>query len=109
MQIVQHYMTLFLLVNQNRVQQNIQYMTQQGKNLITQVDQVAQQLQKRRTIYLILCFFFGMLGVHRFYAKKKATGIIMCVLSMTGSLAGISFIWAVIDFVSALTNKNKVI
>lgn len=96
-------------VNQNRVQQNIQYMTQQGKDLVTQIDQVAQQLHKRRTIYLILCFFVGTLGVHRFYAKKKGTGILMLIMTITGTLTGISFIWAIIDFVSALTNKDKVI
>lgn len=95
--------------SQNKVQQSIQYMHQQGRNLATQMDQVTQQLQKRRVIYLILCLFLGTLGVHRFYAHKKVTGVIMFIMTLTSVLTFVSFVWAAIDFISALTNKNKVI
>lgn len=42
---------------------------------------------------LLLCFFLGALGVHRFYAGKVGTGILM--LLTFGGLG----IWALIDFV----------
>lgn len=31
---------------------------------------------KSRLVALLLCFFFGGLGVHRFYAGKIGTGIV---------------------------------
>jgi len=49
-------------------------------------------------VYLILCFFFGTFGIHSFYAKKYLKGIIQFLLCATG----ISFFWAVIDFLRAL-------
>lgn len=42
---------------------------------------------------LLLCFFLGMFGVHRFYAGKIGTGILQLV-----TLGGLG-IWAMIDFV----------
>ena len=42
---------------------------------------------------LILCFFVGMLGIHRFYAGKVGTGIAMIV-----TLGGLG-IWVLIDFI----------
>jgi TM2 domain-containing membrane protein YozV len=34
---------------------------------------------KSHTVAMILCFFFGVLGVHRFYMGKIVTGILMLV------------------------------
>jgi TM2 domain-containing membrane protein YozV len=42
---------------------------------------------------LLLCFFFGYLGIHRFYAGKPLTGILMLI-----TLGGFG-IWTVIDFI----------
>jgi len=42
---------------------------------------------------LLLCFFLGMLGVHRFYVGKIGTGILM--LLTFGGLG----IWSLIDFI----------
>ncbi|MHC4975770.1 MAG: NINE protein [Planctomycetota bacterium] len=42
---------------------------------------------------ILLCFFLGALGVHRFYAGKIGTGILMLL-----TLGGLG-IWTVIDFV----------
>lgn len=44
-------------------------------------------------ITLILCLFFGYLGVHRFYVGKIGTGIIQL---LTGGGCGV---WALIDFI----------
>lgn len=42
---------------------------------------------------LLLCFFLGVFGVHRFYAGKIGTGLLQLV-----TLGGLG-IWAMIDFV----------
>ena len=42
---------------------------------------------------LLLCFFFGVLGVHRFYVGKVGTGILQLL-----TLGGFG-IWALIDFI----------
>lgn len=48
---------------------------------------------KSRLVALLLCFFLGFLGVHRFYVGKVGTGILQLV-----TLGGIG-IWALIDFI----------
>lgn len=52
----------------------------------------------------LLCFFLGVLGVHRFYVGKVGTGILMIV-----TFGGFG-IWALIDFimiiVGAFTDKQ---
>jgi len=51
----------------------------------------------------LLCFFFGFLGLHRFYVGKHLTGALMLV-----TLGGLG-IWQIVDFVriSLGTFKDK--
>ena len=49
--------------------------------------------QKNFVTTLLLCFFGGVLGVHRFYVGKIGTGILQFV-----TIGGFGF-WAMIDFV----------
>ena len=63
---------------------------------------------KRRLPALLLCFFVGFLGVHRFYVGKIGTGFLQLI---TGGALGV---WVLIDFimiaVGAFTDKqgNKI-
>lgn len=51
-------------------------------------------------VSLLLCFFFGFLGVHRFYEGKIGTGILYL---FTGGLFGIGVI---VDFIILLFKPN---
>ncbi len=42
---------------------------------------------------ILLCFFFGVFGVHRFYVGKVGTGILQLV-----TLGGFG-IWTLVDFI----------
>ena len=48
---------------------------------------------------LVLCWFLGLLGIHRFYLGKSGTGIVMLL-----TLGGLG-IWTVIDFVIIATGN----
>jgi len=48
---------------------------------------------------LLLCLFAGGLGIHRFYAGKTGTGILML---LTGGGCGI---WALIDLIMIVTGN----
>ena len=55
---------------------------------------VAEEVSdKSRLAALLLCWFLGPLGVHRFYVGKVGTGILMIL-----TLGGLG-IWALIDLI----------
>ncbi len=72
---------------------------------VTQVDpgvnpiDAASASPKSKTTALVLCILLGYIGVHRFYAGKIGTGILML---FTGGCCGIL---TLIDFVKIITNK----
>ena len=48
---------------------------------------------KSRLVALLLCFFIGVIGIHRFYVGKVGTGVLM-ILTL-GALG----IWALVDLI----------
>lgn len=54
---------------------------------------LADASPKSRMAAALLCFFFGWLGVHRFYVGKAGTGVLMLL-----TLGGLG-LWALIDFI----------
>ncbi len=56
---------------------------------------------------LLLCFFFGLLGVHRFYVGKIGSGVAQLLLTITFFGAIISGIWVLIDFIVILCGNFK--
>ena len=60
------------------------------------------ETDKRILPVLLLCFFLGGLGVHRFYVGKIGTGILMIV-----TIGGFCGIWVLIDFIMIVTGNFK--
>ena len=56
---------------------------------------------KSRLAALLLCFFFGILGVHRFYVGKVGTGLLQ--LFTFGGLG----VWTIIDFILIIVGAFK--
>jgi TM2 domain-containing membrane protein YozV len=54
---------------------------------------------KSRLVALLLCFFLGVIGLHRFYVGKNGTGILMIV-----TFGGLG-IWVVIDLVMIIVGS----
>lgn len=54
---------------------------------------------KNFVVALLLCIFLGGLGIHRFYAGKIGTGILMLI-----TLGGFG-IWTIIDLILIIIGK----
>jgi len=55
--------------------------------------------QKNGIVCLLLCFFVGWLGIHRFYVGKIGTGVLMLIT------AGGFGIWVLIDLIMIIIGK----
>lgn len=55
--------------------------------------------QKSWIVALLLCFFVGVLGVHRFYVGKIGTGILELI-----TFGGLG-LWVLIDLIMILVGK----
>ncbi|SVB99949.1 uncharacterized protein METZ01_LOCUS252803 [marine metagenome] len=83
------------LSNDSQVTTNINQPTQDDKN------QPTQDEPKEWLVTLLLCFFLGVLGVHRFYTGHTKIGVAQ-VLTLGGC-----GIWALIDFIMILVGNFK--
>lgn len=55
---------------------------------------------RKITPAVLLCFFVGVFGVHRFYAGKFGSGVAMLVLTLTLFGVVITGIWALVDLIT---------
>ena len=64
------------------------------KKILKSIEDKANYVtNKNRGVTAALCFFFGLLGIHRFYVGKIGTGFLWL---LTGGIFGIG---AVVDFI----------
>ena len=68
---------------------------------LKKLNQTDELSEKEWLPTLILCFFFGFIGVHRFYVGKTGTGILMIF-----TLGGLG-IWVLVDFIMICTGTFK--
>ena len=61
-------------------------------------------------VYLILAWFLGFVGAHRFYAKKTGSGLAMLLMGTIGWLLIIpgiaAAIWGFVDFIIGLCHVS---
>jgi TM2 domain-containing membrane protein YozV len=62
---------------------------------------MAESSDKKRLVALLLCFFLGVLGIHRFYVGKVGSGILQII-----TLGGFG-IWVLIDFIMIICGSFK--
>ncbi|MHC4685600.1 MAG: NINE protein [Planctomycetota bacterium] len=60
---------------------------------------IMEKSDKNFLLAILLCFFLGVLGAHRFYAGKTGTGLLQ--LFTFGGLG----VWVLIDFIMIVTGK----
>ncbi|MFX0541698.1 TM2 domain-containing protein [Roseovarius sp. S4756] len=68
---------------------------------MTNTTTVGPVSEKKFVPAVLLCFFLGSLGIHRFYLGKVGTGILMLI-----TLGGFG-IWTIIDFVRLIIGSMK--
>jgi TM2 domain-containing membrane protein YozV len=76
----------------------------QNQTMNNNSNQYSEQVEGINTKWLatlLLCFFVGCFGVHRFYNRRIGTGILMLI---TGGLCGI---WTIIDLIMIVVGKFK--
>ena len=65
---------------------------------------VQYDFSKSIGVYLLLNWFLGIFGAHRFYAGKTGSGIAMFLITCTIIGIWITAIWALIDFIIGVCN-----
>lgn len=62
---------------------------------------------KSIAIYLVLCWFLGFMGAHRYYAGKTGSAVAMTILTITFIGIFITAIWALVDLIIGFCNINS--
>jgi hypothetical protein len=70
-----------------------------GVGRVSGVSGVSGVSEKGFVPTVLLCFFLGVLGIHRFYVGKIGTGILQFV-----TVGGLG-VWAMIDFILIIVGK----
>jgi TM2 domain-containing membrane protein YozV len=67
----------------------------------------AEENDRNKIVAALLAFFFGPLGLHRFYLGRTGSGIVMLVLSLTVAGLLVSVPWALIDTIRYLLMSDR--
>lgn len=62
---------------------------------------------RNKIVAALLAFFFGTLGIHRFYLGRNGSGVLMLVLSLTVIGLFVTAPWAIIDAVRYLMMSDR--
>ena len=61
--------------------------------------------KKDPIIAAVLCWLLGAFGGHRFYVGRKRSAIAMLLISLTVIGLLVTWVWAIIDFITILTGN----
>lgn len=62
--------------------------------------------EKSMVVYLLLCWFLGFMGAHRYYAGKIGSAVAMTILTITIIGLFVTGIWALIDLIVGFCNLS---
>ena len=62
---------------------------------------------RNKYVAALLAFVVGVLGIHRFYTGRTASGVVMLILTITVIGMVVSAPWALIDMVRYLTMSDR--
>lgn len=61
---------------------------------------------RNKYVAALLAFFFGTLGIHRFYLGRTGSGIVMVLLTLTFVGIVVTCIWAFVDMIRYLVMSD---
>ncbi len=94
--------TIFPKIHQNELKRASEFLDSEPVDI--DKNEIKEISDKNRTVVLLLCLFFGWLGVHRYYTKKIFTGIFQFISVL---LYGLGLIWVAVDLILILSGKFK--
>jgi TM2 domain-containing membrane protein YozV len=56
--------------------------------------------EKQRLVALLLCWFLGFFGGHRFYVGKTGSAVAMLLISLTVIGLIVTAVWWLVDFIT---------
>ncbi|WP_404339273.1 TM2 domain-containing protein [Sphingomonas sp. MMS12-HWE2-04] len=62
---------------------------------------------RNKYVAALLAFFFGVLGIHRFYLGRNGSGVVMLVLTITVVGMLVTWLWSMIDMVRYLAMSDR--
>lgn len=65
------------------------------------------KIMKQRIFAILLCFFLGPIGAHKFYLNQNKKGLLILILTLTGIGLVISLPWVVIDFFKLILMSDE--
>lgn len=65
------------------------------------------KIMKQRIFAILLCFFLGLIGAHKFYINQNKRGLLILVLTLTGVGLIISLPWVILDFFKLILMSDK--